>query len=179
MKYKTTGIIYLLVFSLAFCSPLMALEQRCPRKAQQGGCGGEKSGCGVEKKVLCKLRLAMINQDKLGLSDDQVAGIKQLQTSTEKDSIKREAEISIIDVDMKSKLWDGKMDKESINSLIEKKYELKKANAKALIDVYFELNNILTEEQKKKLKELGCQSSKCTRGQIRTPCAKQQAGNGR
>jgi hypothetical protein len=44
--------------------------------------------------------------------------------------------------------------------LIDRKYELKKAKAKSLIDVLVELKNTLSEEQEKKLKDIWLQSRK-------------------
>ncbi len=153
MKDRKFGIIFLLVLSLVIYSPLMAQAQLCPKKSQHG--------LGFEKKIFCNLHLVMANQEKLDLSDDQVAKIKQLKISTKKDLIKRDAEIDLITVDIKSKLWEDKIDKESISKLIDQKYELKKEKAKSLIDAYAGLKNILSVEQNKKLNNIRCQKSKC------------------
>jgi Spy/CpxP family protein refolding chaperone len=61
-------------------------------------------------------------------------------------------------VDIKGSLCEDPIDKKSINKLIDKKYELKKAKAKALVDAYATFQAILTDDQKKKLKE---SSRKC------------------
>jgi hypothetical protein len=111
-------------------------------------------GYSLDKKFVSKVRLALKNQDELGLSDEQYEKIKTLKLNTKKDLIKRKAEIDIIGVDIKGKLYEDSIDKKSINKLIDQKYELKKAKAKALVDAYAEFQNILNDEQKKKLKEL-------------------------
>ena len=157
MKKKRIGLFFLLVFSLAICSPLMVYAQGCQKGCQKKG----PPGCGFEKKIFCKLRLAIVHQDKLGLSEDQVAKIQEIETSTKKDIIKREAEIDLITVDIKSKLHEDKIDKEGIGKLIDQKYDLKKEKAKALIGVCAQLNTILSGEQKKELRGLICQKKQC------------------
>jgi Spy/CpxP family protein refolding chaperone len=149
MKDRKFGIIFLLVLSLVIYFPLMALAQSCPKKSQQG--------CRLDKKIFCRLHSALANQEKLDLSDDQVAKIRELKMSTKKDLIKRDAEIDIISVDIKSKLREDKIDKENIGKLIDQKYELKKEKAKALIDACAGLKSILSVEQNKKLNNLTCQ----------------------
>jgi Spy/CpxP family protein refolding chaperone len=123
--------------------------------ADTGGCHkGNRYGCSFEEKIMCKFHLVISNHDKLNLSDEQTAKIKGLKINTKKDLIKRNAEIDLISVDMKSKLWEDVIDKEDINKLIDQKYELKKAKTKVLINAYAELKNILTDEQRKKLKDI-------------------------
>lgn len=66
----------------------------------------------------------------------------------------KRAEIDVLKIDIKAKLWEDTIDKKGINKLIDKKYELKKEKAKALVDAYAQFNNILTEDQKKTLKTI-------------------------
>jgi hypothetical protein len=109
-------------------------------------------GYGLDKKFVNKVRLALKNQEELGLSDEQYEKLKTLKMNTKKDLIKRKAEIDIIGVDIKGKLCEDPIDKKSINKLIDQKYELKKAKAKALVEAYAMFQSILTDDQKKKLK---------------------------
>jgi Spy/CpxP family protein refolding chaperone len=60
----------------------------------------------------------------------------------------------VLKIDIKAKLWEDTIDKKGINKLIDKKYEIKKEKAKALVDTYAQFNNILTEEQKKTLETI-------------------------
>ena len=55
-------------------------------------------------------------------------------------------------MDIKEAMWSDNLDLEAINTLIDKKYDLKKAKAKSSIADYAELKGILTEEQKAKMK---------------------------
>lgn len=168
MNRKRIGLFALLVFSLAICVPLMVYAQGCKKDCQKKG----SHGYGFEKKIFCKLHLAMAHQDLLGLSEDQMAKIQNLKTSTKKDIIKQDAEIDLITVDIKSKLHEDRIDKEAIGKLIDQKFDLKKAKAKMLIGVCAELNNILTSEQKKKLKSMICQKKPCSKKNIAPPNVK-------
>jgi hypothetical protein len=109
-------------------------------------------GYSLDTKFFDKVRLALKNQEELRISDEQYEKLKTLKTNTKKDLIKRKAEIDIIGVDIKSKLWEDAIDTKSINKLIDQKYELKKAKTKALVEAYAAFQNILTDDQKKKLK---------------------------
>jgi Spy/CpxP family protein refolding chaperone len=111
-------------------------------------------GYGLDTKIFHKIHLALKNQEELGISDEQYEKLKTLKANTQKDLIKRKAEIDIIGVDMKSKLKEDTIDTKSINKLIDQKYELKKAKAKALVEAYAAFQNILTDDQKKKLKDI-------------------------
>jgi len=109
---------------------------------------------GLDTKIFHKVRLALKNQEELGISDEQYEKLKTLKANTKKDLIKRKAEIDIIGVDIKSKLGEDTIDTKGINKLIDQKYELKKAKAKALVEAYAAFQNILTDDQKKKLKDI-------------------------
>ena len=115
-------------------------------------------GYGLDKKFVNKVHLALKNQEELGLSDEQYEKLKTLKMNTKKDLIKRNADIDIIGVDIKGKLWEDPIDKKGINKLIDQKYELKKAKAKALVESYATFQTILTDDQKKKLKEISHKS---------------------
>lgn len=108
----------------------------------------------LEKKIFHKFHLAIANEVELKLSEEQYEKIKTLKINTKKDLIMKRAEIDVLKIDIKAKLWEDTIDKKGINKLIDKKYELKKEKAKALVDAYAQLKNILTEEQKKTLKTI-------------------------
>jgi len=124
----------------------------------EGYCKGKKydkgHGHGLEKKVFHNFHLAIANEVELGLSEEQYEKIKTLKINTKKDLIIKRAEIDVLKIDIKAKLWEDTIDKKGINKLIDKKYELKKEKAKALVDAHAQFKNILTEEQKKTLKTI-------------------------
>jgi Spy/CpxP family protein refolding chaperone len=152
MKYKIIGVISLLAFFLVTTSPFMAYAESSKK--------GVHHGAGLVEKIFHKFYFLIANQDELNLSDAQVAKIKSTKISAKKDLIKRKAEIDLVSIDIKSILWEDTIDKEKINKLIDQKYELKKEKAKALINAYAELKNILSDEQKKKCKDIIRQSHK-------------------
>lgn len=107
-----------------------------------------------EKKFFCKAHMILKNQDELGLSDKQVEEIKSLKIETKKDLIRKNAELNIIALDIKSAMCGKQINTGAINKLIDKKYDLKKEKEKASIGAYATVKGILTSEQKDKLKDL-------------------------
>ncbi len=109
---------------------------------------------GFGEKFFSKAHLILKNKEELGLSDKQVKEIKDLKIKTKKDLIRKKAEIDIVALDIKAAMWGKKIDTGAINSLIDKKYDLKKEKAKSLVGACAAIKGILTEEQKDKLKDL-------------------------
>ncbi|NQT32961.1 MAG: hypothetical protein HQ594_04740 [Candidatus Omnitrophica bacterium] len=124
--------------------------------ASLAGHGG-KDGKGkkdLEKKVLCKAHFMLMNKEEIGLSDEQVNTIKKLKSETKKETIRDQAEVDVLVVDIKMKLWNDPINTDEIDALIDKKYDIKKKKAKALVAAYAGLKKVLTEDQKEKAKEL-------------------------
>ncbi len=133
--------------------------------ANHGGKGGYQCAKGkgsLEEKISDKAHFLMKNQEELGLSDAQIAQVKDLKMNTKKDMIKRDAEIEILALDIKSALYGDTIDTKAVNTLIDKKYDLKKEKTKVLVGAYAALKEILTKEQKEKMKDLW---KKCEKGQ--------------
>ena len=114
----------------------------------------------LEDKVVSKAHKLLENKEKLGLSDGQVKKITALKLKAKKELIRQNAEIEVLGLDIKAKMYDESVDLAAINTLIDKKYEVKKAKTKSLMAAYVELKSILTEKQKDMLKEI---YQKCTR----------------
>lgn len=108
----------------------------------------------VEDKLESKAHMILKNKEELGLSEEQAKKVKDIMHGSKKGEIMQNAEIETISIDIKSKMWEDTVDTEAINALIDKKYELKKAKAKSWVAACAQLKNILTEEQRDKLKEL-------------------------
>ena len=115
---------------------------------------------GWESKIFYKAHFMIKNQDELGLSDEQVKKIKELKLAAKKELIDRKAKIEILGVDIKGLLYKDPINLEAINALIDQKYEIKKAKTKYIVQTYANLKNILTDEQKAKLKTLWKQCKK-------------------
>lgn len=112
----------------------------------------------LESKFYHKMMTVIKNQEELGLSDEQVKKLKDLKLTTKKEEIRKKAEIDMLAIDIKAGMWEDAIDINVVNALIDKKYELKKEKAKALVAAYVALKSVLTEEQQEKLKGL------CKRG---------------
>ena len=109
---------------------------------------------GLDTMLFHKIHAALKNQEDLGITDEQIEKIKTLKIELKKDLIKRNAEIDLVKVDIKSELWKDPIDKERVYKLIDQKYKQKKEKAKALIDACDMFRKILTDDQKKKLKSM-------------------------
>lgn len=121
---------------------------------KKGGCQYEAEKGDLEAQFSAKAHLLMKSQEELGLSDDQMTKIHDLKMNTKKDMIRRDAEIEILALDIKSALHAETIDTKAVNALIDNKYDLKKEKTKALVGAYAALKEILTKEQKEKMKGL-------------------------
>ncbi|MBU0549191.1 MAG: Spy/CpxP family protein refolding chaperone [Candidatus Omnitrophota bacterium] len=150
MKKKLIVVLILAIFLALSCGVSFADRDSC-----SGGCGQPRSQYEkMQNNVEEKAYLLFKNKERLGLSDKQLEGIKDLKLKVKKDLIKMEAEIEILELDIEAATYSDVTELEAINAHIEEKYELKKVKAKYLIAAYAELKGILTEEQKAKLKDI-------------------------
>ena len=126
-----------------------------PQIAQADGCkkrGGYHKG--LDEKIFYKAKFMLKSQDELELSDRQIDKIKKLKVAAKKELIMKKAEIDLIKVDIKAKLYGDKVDVPGINKLIDEKYKLKSAKAKYLVKTYAGLKDVLTKKQMKEFKTL-------------------------
>ena len=94
-------------------------------------CGGK--GCGkhdskdmpLDKKLFKKLHMIYNHQDELGISDEQLAKIKELKIALKKDLIQRQADVDLLKIDIRSALYEDEVNLEEVNKLIDQKYEIK------------------------------------------------------
>ena len=118
-----------------------------------GGMGGHGKK-GLEGKFSSKAHMILKNKEELGLTDEQVATIKDLKLKTKKDVIRKKAEIDVLALDIKAAMYGDTIDTEAVNELIDKKYEIKKAKTKSLVAACATLKGTLTDDQKSKMKDL-------------------------
>lgn len=119
--------------------------------------GHKKDGCGKkdwDSMLLKKMGICLKNQEEVGLTDKQFDAIKEAKYDFKKEIIKNEAEIDIIAVDIKSHLWEDKIDTSAVDKLIDKKYEVKKTKAKAFVAALANFKETLSDDQYKKMKEI-------------------------
>lgn len=146
MNKKFMGTI-LVVFTLIFS--VLAV------KTYARDYGKTKGHCwGLEEKFSEKAHFFLKNQEKLELSDEQIEKIKDLKIKAQKDIIRKDAELKILALDLQNGLRKDAINTDAVNDLIDKEYDLRKEKTKSLVDAYAALKDILTAEQKEKIKGL-------------------------
>ena len=108
----------------------------------------------LKDKFFNMAHLIYFHQDHLALTDEQKEKIIALKLTIKKDQIMKEAEIDVTKVDVHAHLWKDEIDVNAVEALLDKKYEIKKAKAKAMVKALSELKKILTAEQISQLKAL-------------------------
>ena len=108
----------------------------------------------MEKKFFKKLHMIFLHQEDLSVTDEQLSKLDELKVSLKKDFIKKQAEIDLIKVDIRSSLYEDEVNLEAVNVLIDKKYEIKKSKSKQLVASIAQLKKILSKEQMGKMKDL-------------------------
>lgn len=141
---------------LKFAAVLAALLMAAaPASLAGGGCGHcGKGGGDLKSKFFHKAHYIMSNAEELGLSEEQVKDIENLKYDVKKDMIQRGADIEVLGIDIKRLLMDKNINVETVNKMIDQKYELKKEKSKALVAALAELKNSLSDEQYQKLKDM-------------------------
>ncbi|MFH1868466.1 MAG: Spy/CpxP family protein refolding chaperone [Candidatus Omnitrophota bacterium] len=151
MRQRLTSAVFSILVLVLAVSVSIAYAYDSGKSRSRGY--GSKS-YSTEDKILQKAHFLMEKKEELGLSDEQVAKIKDLKLNAKKESIKKTAEIEIIALDIEAAMRQDAVDAGAIGALIDKKYEIKKAKAKSMVKAYAELKGVLTAEQMGKLKEL-------------------------
>lgn len=108
----------------------------------------------VNEKFFKKAKMIYLYQDELNVTDEQLDQINELKIALKKDLIRKEADLNIIKVDIRSLLHEDEVNISAVNKLIDQKYEIKKAKMKKVVQSYAQLKKILTKEQIEKLKEI-------------------------
>jgi hypothetical protein len=156
MLKKMPNILIIGMAMLLLAAPLA--------KANHGGGGGGKHGskmCAMkggggdfEKKFYYKSHFILGNSDELGLSEKQTAEIESLVTQVKKGLIKQDADIEVLELDIKNLMHQDSIDVEAVNKLVDQKFELKKTKAKFLVEGIAKLKQSISDDQQAKMKEL-------------------------
>ena len=147
-KRALVGMALALAFTLVSAASF-AEEGACPKGQGCYGTFGNKGD-----KVATKAALILKNKEELGLTAKQEDQINALLLKSKKDSIRQDAEIEILGLEIKDKMREDAINLKEINPLIDKKYDLKKAKTKSSLAAYAELKSILTDKQRETLKGL-------------------------
>ena len=151
---KLIAIVVIMTFASSFSYAMM-----CSKCSGMMGDKQSKSKS-LDEKIYYKAKMMMKNKEELGLSESQVDQIKKLKMETKNNVIRKDAEIDILAIDIKSELWEDKIDTAKTDPLIDKKYNLKKEKTKMLVSALAQLKAILTEDQLEKLKAICSMQSK-------------------
>ena len=120
-----------------------------------GGHGQCNSGdSGFEGKFFHKAHAIVEHGEEIGLTEEQLDGIRNMKYDVKKVLIKQDADIEILGIDIKRQLQERSFDTEAVNKLVDQKYDLEKAKAKFLVESIAKLKQSLSEEQWEKLKDL-------------------------
>ncbi|HTL48672.1 MAG TPA: Spy/CpxP family protein refolding chaperone [Verrucomicrobiae bacterium] len=94
-------------------------------------------------------------KEQLGLTEEQVRSIRDLNTETKKNLIRGGAEIEIFELDIFTKLHDEGADPAEVQKLIEQKFDTQKKLSQNVADAYFRLKGTLDDRQQQTLNDLG------------------------
>lgn len=110
--------------------------------------------CPVIGKFMEKAHFFMSNKEEVGLSDDQVAKIKELKLAVKKIHVRQEADMKLMFLDLDAKMSEPKVDVEGINAMIDQGSAGMSASTKEVIQAYADLKSVPTQEQMEKLKAI-------------------------
>lgn len=114
----------------------------------------DEKGMSMEDDFFKQVKTIYSNKEDLGIEEGQLAKIKDVKIALKKDLIREQAELDLVMVDIMAMMYADELDGKVMKDLIDKKYEVKKAKAKRVVDACMSLKDILTEEQKAKMKEM-------------------------
>lgn len=98
--------------------------------------------------------LTLLNSDKLGLDENQKGQLERIRTRYTKELIRQGAEIQIAELDLNSLLKTDTADLSKVKDVIKKAADLESQIRYLRIEAFAEARNVLTDEQKGKLRKL-------------------------
>ncbi|MBD3263777.1 MAG: hypothetical protein GF375_01590 [Candidatus Omnitrophica bacterium] len=159
---KIVSIAVLSIFLITSSSYAKAKRGSvCRMGGMHGGMyEGKDKGMDLEDKFFKKVHFIFAYEDDINLSDDQKEMIINEKFDLKKDLIESKRQIEMIIADVKREFIRDDLDIGTINSLIDRKYDIKKEKAKRVVSAYQNLKNILSADQYNKLKDLWMQNMK-------------------
>jgi len=112
----------------------------------------DKKWDGLEGKFCYKAEMIKEHGEEAGLTEAQIREVKDLKYATKKQVIEMDAKMESLKLDLWQALYEKPADMAKIDSLIDQKYDIKKAKAKLLAAAYVKACNMPTKEQWKKIK---------------------------
>ncbi|VAW13966.1 hypothetical protein MNBD_BACTEROID05-371 [hydrothermal vent metagenome] len=110
-------------------------------------CDSKSGHCKISK-LKEKVKSLWVNQDALGITDDQLDSIKDIKYVALKKLIQLKADKEIVLVDFHSAIWKDLIDVNKVNNLIDAKYKSKNKSAKTYVKAMSDIQKILSKEQR-------------------------------
>lgn len=108
----------------------------------------------MAEQNLFPARILLRMKDEIGLTDKQIAKIEEMRTARREASIKRKADIELMELKVKTYLKEGKIDRGKLEKLIRQAADLKTGMQITHINHLLDLRELLTKEQLEKIDEL-------------------------
>ena len=155
---KYFAVLFSMVFILSFIPQSIACQgmdgKQCSMKGGHGSHDGAESPCPIMNKLLMQAHESLEHSKDLGLSADQVKAIREIKIEAKKFNIRMKAEMEIMEIDMKSKLWADEFDAEGLKKMIDGMAAGMPEGGKKTVDLYAKFRSTLKADQWQKLKEL-------------------------
>jgi|GEM_PF-1682177 len=129
----------------------------CTPPVFAGSSGGHSGGWeknDLKSKFFHKTAFILHHSEAMGLSEEQKAGIENLEYEVKKEMIQRQAAIEVLELEEKRLLMNRVINTEEADKLIDQKYDLKKQKAKYLMGAMAKLKQSLNDDQYEKMKQL-------------------------
>ena len=175
MRFKLPFIAALTLAIFSLVTPLAQAEyplkgaecSHCSKCGHSGhgssygkGDRDSESGCPIIGAFMKKAHFFLENAEEIGLSEEQVATIKDLKKQVKKLEIQQLAGMQISMMDMEEKLHANPVDIEGLNAMIDKGMVEMAAGAKETVAAYAKLKGVLTPDQMSKAKAIWKKSDK-------------------
>lgn len=93
-------------------------------------------------------------RQELGLTDEQMNKLRQMRNQSRRNSIRSRAEIQIKELELGEQLEAARPDRAAIDRLVREMADLRAQQMKAMIDMRLGLQDVLTADQRQKLRGL-------------------------
>lgn len=108
----------------------------------------------LEQKFYKKVKFVSKHEDELALTEEQKKTIKDIKTALKKSLIEQEAKVETVKLDIHAGLYERPVNVDALNTLVDQKYEAKKAASKSLIKAFADFKNVFTDQQYETMKKL-------------------------
>lgn len=98
------------------------------------------------------------NKDYLGLTEEQLELLKDIKHTAIKDMIRLNAEVDVVEVDLKSEMWKPMIALDRVNGLLDQKFDAKIKISKTFVKAVADMQQVLSEDQRAKAFKLAMKS---------------------